>query len=158
MRQGSYLTLTLLLLIFGSAAVEAGPDYQLEIRDASNQLITHFPLQHGHWCLHWRHSVTGIAVEDCYRTEAGQMQLSHSWQPDFAAGLGHFEGRGTLVSHPQGGYLIESINEPVPGNGLWIRVGSESVAHTLISADTHLNLSQLAAGQRLRLQLISTQH
>lgn len=158
MRQGSYLTLTLLLLTFGSAAVEAGPDYQLEVRDASSQLLTNFPVHQGSWCLHWNHSVTGIAVQDCYRTEAGQMQLSHSWQPDFAAGLGHFEGRGTLVSHPQGGYLIESINEPVPGNGLWIRVGSESVAHTLVSADTHLNLSQLAAGQRLRLQLISTQH
>lgn len=131
------------------------PDFQLEIRDTENNLITAFPIHNTEWCLFWNHSVTGIAVQDCYRIESEQLLLSYSWQPDFAAGLGHFEGRGTLSEHPQGGYLISNIDEPVVNNSLWLRVGSSSVAHTLVSGKTQLNLSELAVGQRILLRLNS---
>lgn len=147
------LFLSLLLSTSVLMAKEEVPDFQLEIRDASNQLIDRFLIYQHQWCLHWFHSVTSIAVEDCYRIESQQLLLSHSWQPDFAAGLGHYEGRGILSEHPKGGYLISAIDEPVTHNALWLRVGSAKVAHTLVSADTQLNLSQIAAGQRLHLQL-----
>lgn len=156
MSQGqlTLLSLVLLLSVFPAAA-EQQPDYTLEISNSEQQLLAQFSVYQGRWCMHWNHSVTGIAVQDCYRTEHQQLILDHSWQPDFAAGLGHFEGRGTLTSHPQGGYLIENINEPVADNRFWIRAGAENVSHTLVSADQRLNLSQLAAGQRLQIHLVT---
>jgi hypothetical protein len=155
MSQGQLVTLSLALLLqVVPAAAEQQPDYTLEISNSEQQLLTRFPVHQGRWCMHWQHSVTGIAVQDCYRTENQQLLLDHSWQPDFAAGLGHFEGRGTLSSHPQGGYLIKDINEPVAENRFWMRAGAENVGHTLVSADKRLNLSKLAAGQRLQLHLV----
>ena len=159
MPQGQLRLLSLALLLWASPAAAEQPDYTLEISNSEQQLLARFPAHQGRWCMHWQHSVTGIAVQDCYRTENQQLLLDHSWQPDFAAGLGHFEGRGTLTSHPQGGYLITDINEPVADNRFWMRAGTENVGHTLVSADKRLNLSQLAAGQRLQLQLvINAQH
>ncbi|TVQ72257.1 MAG: DUF1850 domain-containing protein [Oceanospirillales bacterium] len=147
------LSLVLSVMTLPTAASENVSDFQLEIRDTSNNLIQAFPVINDEWCLYWNHSVTGIAVQDCYRIEAKQLLLSHSWQPDFAAGLGHFEGRGTLSEHPEGGYLISDINEPVTNNALWLRVGSRAVAHRLVSGSKELNLSEIAAGQRLLLLL-----
>ena len=157
-----FLSLSIIVFVSPIAASEliSDPvsDFQLEVRDSSDNLIMAFPIFEDEWCLFWNHSVTGIAVQDCYRIEAKQLILSHSWQPDFAAGLGHFEGRGILSKHPKGGYLISDIDEPVKNNAFWLRVGSSSVAHTLVSGTTQLNLSEIAAGQRLLLQLNTTPH
>ncbi|WP_151669770.1 DUF1850 domain-containing protein [Nitrincola schmidtii] len=150
------LCLGLSVMILPAAGSESVSDFQLEIRDTSNNLIQAFPVNDNEWCLYWNHSVTGIAVQDCYRIEKKQLLLSHSWQPDFAAGLGHVEGRGILSEHPEGGYLISEINEPVTNNALWLRVGSRSVSHTLVSGNRELNLSEIAAGQRLLLLLNTT--
>ncbi|QEW05961.1 DUF1850 domain-containing protein [Nitrincola iocasae] len=155
MSQGQLILLSLALLLVIPAAAEQPTDYALEISNSEQQLLARFPIQQGNWCMHWKHSVTGIAVQDCYRTENQQMLLDHSWQPDFAAGLGHFEGRGTMTSHPEGGYLIKDINEPVAENRFWLRAGAKTVGHTLVSADQRLNLSQMAAGQRLQIRLIT---
>lgn len=83
------------------------------------------------------------------------MTLERSHQPDFAAGLGHIPGRGTLTSAPEGGYWIEDINEAVPGNCLRLRVGSEAVNHRLVDAGRHQSLTALAARQSIRLVLSS---
>ncbi|KGK41071.1 hypothetical protein LH51_17520 [Nitrincola sp. A-D6] len=156
MSQGQLILLSLALLLpVPPVAAEQTTDYTLEISNSEQQLLARFPIHQGNWCMHWKHSVTGIAVQDCYRTENQQMLLDHSWQPDFAAGLGHFEGRGTLTSHPEGGYLIKDIDEPVAENRFWLRAGAESVGHTLVSNDKQLNLSQLAAGQRLQIHLLT---
>lgn len=149
------LTLLLILTAFMASAEQTVSNLFLEIRDTEDKLLARIPLVDQQWCLHWNHSVTGIAIQDCYLVHAGQMQLNSSWQPDFAAGLGHVEGRGELTSHPQGGYLIRNINEPVSDNRLWLRVGSLAVGHSVHSGDTHVNLSAMAAGQRLKLQLLN---
>ncbi|MCD8512438.1 MAG: DUF1850 domain-containing protein [Nitrincola sp.] len=152
----SWLILSLMLILPLSASEQVS-DFVLEIRDTENSTIAQIPIIDRQWCLHWNHSVTGIAVEDCYRINDRQMLLNHSWQPDFAAGLGHVEGRGELSLHPEGGYLISHIDEPVPNNLLWLRVGSNRVAHTVHTGDTQLNLSALAAGQRVQILLITPQ-
>lgn len=152
----SWLILSLMLILPLSASEQVS-DFVLEIRDTENSTIVQIPIIEQQWCLHWNHSVTGIAVEDCYRIDDRQMLLSHSWQPDFSAGLGHVEGRGELTIHPEGGYLISHIDEPVLNNLLWLRVGSNRVAHTVHTGDTQLNLSALAAGQRVKILLISPQ-
>lgn len=105
------------------------------------------------WCLAWNHSVEGFRVLDCYRYREGRMVLTRSHQPDFAAGLGHFQGRGTQVSDGAGGYWIENIDEPVPGDRYLLRVGSPTVNHRLVYNDNVISLSALAAGERVSIQL-----
>lgn len=109
------------------------------------------------WCVQWNHSVKKFTVLDCYRNVAGVMQLERSHQPDFAAGLGHIEGRGEQVSDGQGGYWINAINEPVVNNRYVLRVGSPAVNHQVVWPDGErppVSLSESAPGQRVTIQLI----
>lgn len=85
------------------------------------------------WCMAWNHSVEGFTVNDCYRNRNGRMVLERSHLPDFAAGLDHIPGRGWQRSDGHGGYWIEDIDEPVPGNRYRLRVGGPAVNHRLIS-------------------------
>ena len=106
------------------------------------------------WCLHWRHSVTGGAVTDCFRTDRGRMVLDRSFLHDFAAGLGHVPGRGRQVAAPDGGYWIEDIDEPLPEAGLVLRVGTQEVGHRIVTPDgAEIDLSAVLAGSRVRLRL-----
>jgi hypothetical protein len=105
-------------------------------------------------CLSWSHSVTGGAVADCFENRAGALTLTRSYLHDFAAGLGEIAGRGTLVSAQGGGYWIEGIDEAIPDNALLLRVGAIRVGHVLRGTDTEIDLSAMAAGQRVTLRLI----
>lgn len=127
---------------------------QLEVVNRHDEIIARLPLEPGDdWCLAWNHSVEGFRVLDCYRYRGGRMVLERSHQPDFAAGLGHVLGRGIQTSDGAGGYWIENINEPVPGNRYLLRVGSPAVNHRLVYDDNVISLSALAAGERVRIQL-----
>ncbi|WP_258801563.1 DUF1850 domain-containing protein [Halomonas sp. DQ26W] len=129
---------------------------RLEVRGEDGRPILVLPMPEGErWCLEWNHSVTGIRVQDCYRHLAGKMVLERSHQPDFAAGLGHVPGRGRQVSDGQGGYWIEDIDEPVPGNRYRLRVGSPQVNHRLLYEERRLSISDQAAGERVIIHLHS---
>ena len=97
------------------------------------------------WCVVWRHSVEGFEVQDCYENRNGKMVLVKSLQPDFAAGLGHIPGRGLQRSDGRGGYLIEELNEAVPGNAYVLRPGGPAVDHRLRTARAEVSLSDAAA-------------
>jgi hypothetical protein len=103
----------------------------------------------------WNHSVQGFPVVDCFRAEGGQLFLDSSQTPDFAAGLGHISGRGTLESDNQHGYRIVDMNVPITNNALRLRVGSDSVNHR-IKVDSHIvSLSRLAANKRVEIRLVA---
>jgi len=133
------------------------PPFQLEARRADHTLITQVALPDNSWCMYWHHSVAGFLVQDCYKTDRGKLLLYSSHQPDFAAGLGHFTGRGVQRSDPRGGYLIDEINEPVPDNNYWIRIGSAKVNHRIVTADIDFNLSTVAAGELVNIRLVTSQ-
>lgn len=107
------------------------------------------------WILAWNHSVTGILVRDFYALQEGNMTLTQSHAPSFDAGLGHIPGRGRVVSDDNHGYWIKDINEPVFGNRYLLRVGSPSVNHRIIHAGQTYSLSERAAGERVRLAIIT---
>nr|WP_304526682.1 DUF1850 domain-containing protein [Halomonas sp. I5-271120] len=137
-----------------NAAEGASENRVLEVRDRSDSLLVSLPVPQGEgWCLKWNHSVEGFPVLDCYRNEHGRMVLERSHQPDFAAGLGHVPGRGRQVSDGHGGYWIEDIHEPVPGNRYLLRVGALRVNHRLIHEGKATSLSARAAGQRVSIGL-----
>ena len=93
-------------------------------------------------------------MADCSVDDSGVMVLHRSYLHDFAAGLGEVPGRGHLRSAEGGGYWIEDIDEAIPGNALPLRVGRPRVDHRLISGDTEIGLSDIAAGLRVTLRLI----
>lgn len=127
---------------------------RLQVVSSSDVVLVDIPIQPDErWCLVWNHSVTGIQVEDCYRYRQGKMVLERSHQPDFAAGLGHIPGRGVQTSDGEGGYWIERIDEPVPGNHYLLRVGSMAVDHRLSHDGKLISLSALAAGERVIIRL-----
>lgn len=129
---------------------------RLEVILTTGVALVNIPLSPGdRWCLAWNHSVTGIQVLDCYRFHEGQMMLERSHQPDFAAGLGHIPGRGVQVSDGEGGYWIENIDEPVPGNRYLLRVGSKDVNHRILWNNKVTSLSASVAGERVMIQLSS---
>ena len=105
------------------------------------------------WCILWNHSVQGFEVSDCYQNRAGQMVLVRAHLPDFAAGLDHIPGRGQQVSDGQGGYWIEDIDEPVPGNAYILRPGAGAVDHRIRQGATEVSLSAIAPRARVRIAL-----
>lgn len=123
------------LLLGGLAppALADCPSHELTVLDAQDRPLVRLPMPDGEgWCLAWNHSVEGFAVHDCYRNVGGHMVLERSHLPDFAAGLDHIPGRGRQVSDGQGGYWIEALDEPVPGDRYRLRVGSRRVDHRLV--------------------------
>lgn len=105
------------------------------------------------WSVLWNHSVDGYEVEDIYENRDGRMVLVRSHLPDFGTGLDHMPGRGRQVSDGRGGYWIEDLNEPVPGNAYVLRPGRANVNHRLRTAHAEVSLSALGAHQRLRIAL-----
>lgn len=105
------------------------------------------------WCVLWHHSVKGFEVEDCYENREGRMVLVRSHLPDFAAGLDHIPGRGIQLSDGMGGYWIEDLDEPVPGDSYILRPGRGPVDHRLKVGERVVSLSEVAARERVRIAL-----
>jgi hypothetical protein len=105
------------------------------------------------WSVLWNHSVQGFEVEDIYENRGGTVVLVRSHLPDFAAGLDHIPGRGRQVSDGMGGYWIEDLDEPVPGNAYVLRPGRPAVNHRLRTATDEISLTALAEHARVRIAL-----
>ncbi len=140
-------------LVVGDQA-GAADEAQLKVLGADGERLVSLPMPEGEgWCLEWNHSVEGFPVLDCYRHREGCMVLVRSHLPDFAAGLDHIPGRGRQVSDGEGGYWIEDIDEPVPGNAYRLRVGAMRVDHRLVVDERVISLSRLAADKRVTIRL-----
>lgn len=166
MHIGKWISVLACLALAACAAVSQDGDtkpvvamaddaWQLDIRRRDNSVVYRLDLPpDGQWCMGWNHSVAGFPVTDCYGVHEGQLRLENSHQPDFAAGLGHIEGRGRMESDGAGGYNIVDINEPVPGNAYFLRVGAMAVNHRILLEDQVYSLSDLAAGERVLIRLV----
>ncbi len=122
-------------------------EVRLSVTDAAGAEILAADLdRETRWCLVWTHSVKGFEVEDCFRQDAGVLMLERSHQPDFAAGLGDIPGRGQVVSDGAGGYWIEGIDAPLPGDAVPLRIGTAAVNHRLRIGEREWSLSARAPG------------
>lgn len=141
-------------------AAATAPGHADTLRIASNgaaDLVTLPFAERSEICLRWSHSVTGGPVADCFENRAGTLTLTRSYLHDFAAGLGEVAGRGTIAPAPNGGYWITGMDEALPGNRLTLRVGPASVGHRIDHPGGTLDLTALAANQRVTLTLFSDQ-
>ena len=145
------------LALFLSWLPAAAAADAIVVIDDSGETLGSFELAPGErWCLSWHHSVAGFEVNDCFVFDPPRLVLDSSHQPDFAAGLGHIAGRGVQVSDAAGGYRIESIDEPVPGNRLRLRVGSRTVDHRIEHAGGSIALSELAPHHAVEIRLVAS--
>ena len=152
-------SLVLALTLSTAALCDQTTGLMLEVFGEDGETIFEEPVANGsRWCIFWNHSVQHFLVRDCFVARQGQMVLERSHQPDFAAGLGHIPGRGTMISAPEGGYWIENIDEPVPDNCLRLRVGAPGVDHRIILNQRDENLSAIAPRQAVRIVLNSVGH
>ncbi len=144
------------LVLAGLAGVSSAPAQTvLEVTSSDGASLFELPLAEGQsWCLLWNHSVAGFAVRDCFTWRAPHLTLQSSHQPDFAAGLGHFEGRGKLRAASEGGYLIDGIDESLPENRLVVRVGSAAVDHRIEIGGQTFSLSEQLAGVRVAIRAV----
>jgi hypothetical protein len=139
------------LLMAGSAA----PAAELQVRGSHQQVLLGLDLaREPCWIVRWNHSVTGNQVDDHYCLRNGRMLLTATHTPAFDAGLGHLPGRGRLASDDSHGYWIHDIDEPVPDNGYWLRVGGRAVNHRIVHGGREYSLSALAANQRVRIAIV----
>ena len=135
-------------------AAAQGGAAQLRVVADDGRTLLELPLAaDAAFVMRWNHSVTGIVVSDHYRLDRGRLLLWQSHTPAFDAGLGHIPGRGRLESDGAGGYWIRDIDEPLPGDALWLRVGSPAVDHRIEHAGRVHSLSALAAGERVRIEV-----
>ncbi|AEQ51711.1 hypothetical protein KKY_1696 [Pelagibacterium halotolerans B2] len=149
----------LLALSFSVAAFGEDIELVLDVIGQDGEIIFREPVTNDtRWCIFWNHSVQHFLVRDCFVASEGQMVLERSHQPDFAAGLGHIPGRGTMISAPEGGYWIEDINEPVPNNCLRLRVGAPGVDHRIVVNQRDENLSAMAPREAVRIVLHNAGH
>lgn len=137
------------------AALPAGAaELVVSLADSGAELARLPVAEGGRWSILWHHSVDGYEVEDIYEDRAGTMMLVRSHMPDYGAGLGHVPGRGREVSDGSGGYWVEDIDEPVPGNAYVLRPGRPSVDHRIRTATDEISLTALAEHRRVRIALI----
>jgi hypothetical protein len=138
------------LFLCGASPVLADP--ALQVVDAGGTVIAQlaFPPD-GEICLRWAHSVTGGDVADCFGAADGALVLRRSYLHDFAAGLGEVEGRGRMIPAGGMGYWIVEIDETIAK--LPVRIGPPSVGHTLTDGSDVVDLSAIAANQRVTLRV-----
>lgn len=149
---GRLLTGAALLVLSAAALPAAAGTLTASLPDGTEIARLDVPEGAG-WCVLWRHSVKGFEVADCYENRDGAMVLVRSHLPDFAAGLDHIPGRGRQVSDGHGGYWIEGLDEPVPGNAYILRPGGANVDHRLAVAGAEVSLSAVAPRARVTIAL-----
>ncbi|WP_233499324.1 DUF1850 domain-containing protein [Pararhodobacter sp. CCB-MM2] len=153
-KMGRLLAAPFLSLALISSPVPALAGQLVVTLAATGEELARMPVDEGaRWSVLWHHSVDGYEVEDIYENAGGTMLLKRSHLPDFGAGLGHIPGRGRQISDGEGGYWIEDIDEPVPGNAYILRPGRAAVNHRLRTEGDEVSLTALAEHQRVRIAL-----
>jgi len=110
--------------------------------------IAAFPLARGEqFEICYIHSVDRKPVCEVFRLEeeAG-IVLQETYFRMFGAGMGHWQGHGTVVEE-KGWMKIKDINRPL--GSFILRVGSPGVDHILTVGEERVNLSQKAPGKRV---------
>lgn len=151
----SCLTGSLLWVLLPTVvSAQSTTTWKLFVSDGSQTTLVEADLpETGRWCLVWNHSVQGFPVTDCFRMQKGQLMLDSTHTPDFAAGLGHTRGRGTLISDGKHGYRIVEMQVPISNNRLSLRVGALSVNHRIAVGSRLISLSDLSADQLVEIRV-----
>ena len=136
-------------LTLAASYVLASPVYMLDMVDFDNsKMLLSVPLNKGEiFSIWYMHSVDVSPVVEVFSLNSeGCIQLEETYFKMFGAGMGHWEGHGTVIK--DGSWTkIKDIKEPL--QPFILRIGQRGVDHTLIYRDQKINLSARAAGRRV---------
>jgi len=106
----------------------------------------------GRFTLHYIHSVDMAPIwEEHSVDEEGSIYIEEERFEMFGAGMGHWEGHGTLTR--RGKYqVIENIHERI--GSFVLRVGDKKTRHTLLIGDLQVDLSRKAAGRAVLVSVV----
>ncbi len=149
--------MTILTPVVIAAALLGSPLYSqgaLEITrlDGGGAIYRAPPGEGGDFWLKWRHSVSGHPVRDRFAVKDGKLYLVETVFVDYDAGLGDRGEAGAVESLPCGAYHMKGLWEPVPAEGLVLRVGGAGVGHRIVHGRNAINLSGKAPGERVRIR------
>ena len=107
------------------------------------------PLQPGErFTLHYYHSVENAPIwEEHSLDDEGRIYIEEERYLKFGAGMGRMPGVGRMV---QKGPFEAIVNMHMPTGNFVLRIGSRTVAHTVIYRGERINLSRMAAHQAVR--------
>lgn len=111
-----------------------------------------FPVQPADtFTLYYVHSVNGLPMWEKHSIDnRGMIYIEEEQFLAFGAGMGHWQGHGTLVD--SGEYqMITGIHKPV-GNFI-LRVAKDKHRHTIFLGNRSINLSQALAGKAVALSV-----
>jgi len=128
--------------------------FELVVRPVEGgDVLLRAPLEPGEcFTLHYMHSVDHAPIwEEHSVDEEGSIYIEEERFEMFGAGMGHWEGHGTLTS--RGKYqVIENIHERI--GSFILRVGGARTRHTLLLRDLQVNLSSKAAGHAVQVSAV----
>lgn len=103
-----------------------------------------------HFKICYTHSVDGQRVCEVFRlTWSKGIVLQETYFQMFGAGMGHWEGHGTVVEEES--IKIKNINKPL--GKFYLRIGSRGVDHTLSLRGKDINLSRQAEGKLVEVKI-----
>lgn len=149
MRRKYFIILTALLTLIAATTVRPEDTPALLVLDYSSKaIILRAPLAYGRsFAIRYIHSVDRSPVFEVFKAEKGEgLVLIETYFRMFGAGMGHWEGHGTIVQEGQW-IKIKDINRPL--GSFTLRVGSREVAHTVLMDEKEWNLSQKVPGRRV---------
>lgn len=127
----------------------------LVVTTASGEVLVDVPLPADlTWRLEWTHSVARVQIVDVFAWRDGTMYVTDQLTPHLdIAGLGHFAGRGELMSLAAGGYRLANIDLPLPGNAHGLIIGSVRARSVLHVGDNSYALSETHPGTHARIEV-----
>jgi hypothetical protein len=152
---GSFLRVTAFLLFTLPLAwpVHGEGRPVLLLRDyKSGRTLLEIPLLYNQtFTIRYIHSVDHAPVFETFRVVQGKgLFLEETYFRMFGAGMGHWQGHGTLVQ--EGRWIrIRDIHQLL--GSFLLRVGSPGVDHTVVLNEREWNLSEMAAGRLLEVGL-----
>jgi hypothetical protein len=145
----SLLLGALVATVFSHAGAGDAP-YRLLLQDPETDAeLLRLPLNADEtFTIRYIHSVDHTPVFEIFEIAPdGRLALNGTYFQMFGAGMGHWEGRGTLDFDGRWTW-IRDIHETL--DAFILRVGAPTVDHTILYRDQEIHLSQRWAGKRVR--------
>ena len=153
---GTFIAAWLLFLAMSSPAQAAPADRFLTIiNPVTQEVLLRLPLREDEtFAIRYIHSLDLTPVFEIFELdEAGNLALRATRFQMFGAGMGHWEGRGTIDFDGEWTW-IRDIHETLGAFSL--RVGAPSVDHTILYRDREIHLSDRWAGKRIIVTVTET--
>jgi hypothetical protein len=127
----------------------------LTVTTRSGDVLVRTPLPpDATWRLEWRHSVAQVRIVEVFAWRDGTLYVTDQFTPFLdIAGLGNFDGRGTLTQLSDGSYHLSHIDLALHGNAHDLIIGSERAPTVLVVGGHRFELSESHPATHARIEV-----